>query len=122
VNNSEFYRYLGAGADRVVGLEHVWQYALAIKACPDELVQALTVANPRIAAEFARQEAMYEALNAPNPLHAAVAAAPDDAQALAFIEAESADVRAEYANDLALGEYDQEQLCGQYRALVLGES
>ena len=128
MNNTEFYAYLGApptlpeGTSTHVKLAHVWQFATVLDACPDNAAMVtLTKANPKLAAEYASQEAIYEALTAPNVLHAAVAAAGSDAAALALIEAAPPDVRAEYADDLALAEYSQEQLCGQYRQLVLGE-
>jgi hypothetical protein len=129
MNNADFYAYLGPpptlpeGTSTSVKLAHVWQFAAVLGACPDDAaVVALTVANPKLAADYANQEAMYEALTAPNMLHATVAAAGSDAAALAQIEAAPPAVRAEYADDLALCEYNQEQLCGQYRQLVLGES
>jgi hypothetical protein len=128
MTNAEFYAYLGEpptlppGTSTDVVLDHVWQFAAVLKACPDDAaVVTLTVANPALAATYAAQEAVYEALNAPNPMHAAIAAASDDAHALAIIAAAPADVRGEYANDLAMAEYNQETLCGQYRKLVLGE-
>ena len=102
--------------------DHVWQFALAIKQCPQQLAVPMAEANPKIAAQFAQQEAMYESLNAPNPLHAAVAAAHDDTARLMLIAAAPDDERAEYANDLALLEYSQEQVCGNYRQLILGEA
>ena len=129
MTNADFYKFLGEpptlplGTSTNVKLAHVWQFATALAACPDDAaVVALTVANPNLAADYANQEAVYEALTAPNVLHAAVAAAGNDAAALALIEAAPPAVRAEYADDLALCEYSQEQLCGQYRQLVLGET
>jgi hypothetical protein len=128
MNAAEFYAYLGEpptlppGTSTNVTLAHVWQFAAVLRACPDDAaVVTLTVANPTLAAAYAAQEAVYEALDKPNPLHTAVAAAPDDAHALALIAAAPADVRAEYANDLAMAAYTQEQLCGQYVKLILGE-
>ena len=128
MTNAEFYAYLGEpptlppGTSTSVKLAHVWQFAAVLAACPDDAaVVALTVTNPKLAADYASQEATYEALCAPNVLHAAVAAANSDAEALALIEAAPPAVRAEYADDLALSEYSTEQLCGQYRQLVLGE-
>jgi hypothetical protein len=126
MNNADFYALLAKlpeGASANVRLAHAWQFAAALAACPDTAAAvALTVANPKLAEQYANQEAIYEALCAPNALHAALAAAGGDAQALATIEAAAPAVRAEYADDLALAEYNQEQLCGQYRQLVLGES
>jgi hypothetical protein len=128
VNNADFYKFLGEpptlppGTSTAVTLAHVWQFSAVLKACPDDAaVVALTVANPRLAAEYAMQEAVYEALDAPNPLHALVADAPDDRAALAILQAAPDNVRAEYANDLAMSAYTQEQLCGQYTQLILGE-
>jgi hypothetical protein len=121
MTNAEFYEYLDGGALTAVPLAHVWQYALAVKVCPDDVVEPLTVANPKLAAQFAREEAVFDALDAPNPLHAAVADV-SEAQALAIIAAAPPDVRAEYASGLALAEYTQEQLCTQYRSLILGDT
>ncbi len=65
---------------------------------------------------------MLEALNAPNPLHAAVADAPNDHAVLLLVESAPEHVRTEYAADLAMTEYTQDQLCSQYVQLVLGEA
>jgi hypothetical protein len=128
MNNADFYKFLGEpptlppGTSTNVRLSHVWQFAATLKACPDDsAVVALTVANPSLASEYAAQEAVYDALDAPNPLHALMADAPDDAAALRILEAAPARLRAEYADDLALTSYSQEQLCGQYTKLILGE-
>ena len=128
MTNDEFYKFLGApptlppGTSTAVRLDHVWQFAAVLQACADTgSAVALTVANPRLAADYAAQEAVYEALDAPNPLHAAMAAASNDAARLATIAAANASERAEYADDLALGEYDQDALCSQYTTLILGE-
>jgi hypothetical protein len=121
MTNTQVYEYLDAGARSAVTLDHVWQYALAIKVCPDDIVEPLTLANPKLAAEYARQEAVFEVLDAPNTLAVAVAAV-GEAEALALIAAASPDVRAEYAAGLALAEYSQEQLCAQYKQLILGET
>ena len=128
MNNAAFYAYLGEpptlapGTSTNVKLAHVWQFAAVLKACPnDAAVVALTMANPKLAAEYAAQEAAYEALDVPNPLHAAIAAAGSDAERLALITVAPSHVRAEYADDLALSTYSQEQLCGQYVKLILGE-
>jgi hypothetical protein len=125
MNNADFYAHLAKlpdGASSRVKLAHVWQFATLLAACADDAaVVALTVANPKLAEQYANQEAAYEALSTPNPLHAAVATL-DDAAALTVIGAAAPAERAEYADDLALAEYTQEQLCGQYRQLVLGES
>lgn len=121
MTNTQFYEYLDRGALTAIQLQHTWQYALAIKVCPDDQVEPLTVLNTKLAKEYARQEAVFEALDAPNALTVAVAAA-DEAQALELIAAAPADVRAEYAADLAMGEYSQEQLMAQYRQLILGET
>jgi hypothetical protein len=128
MNNADFYTYLGdlptlpPGTSTAVKLAHVWQFAAVLKACPDDsAVVALTMSNPELAAQYAAQEAVYEALDAPNPLHALVADAPDDATVLRILATAPPEVRAEYANDLALTSYSQEQLCGQYTKLILGE-
>jgi hypothetical protein len=121
MTNTEFYTYLDGGALTVVQLQHTWQYALAIKTCPDDLVEPITVANPKIAAEYARQEAVFDVLDAPNALAVAVPAA-GEAEALALIAAASPEVRAEYAAGLGMAEYTQEQLCTQYKQLILGEA
>jgi hypothetical protein len=120
MTNAQFFEYLDGGALSPLRLDHVWQYALAIKVCPDEIVQPLTVANSRLAAQFAREEAVFDALDAPNPLHVTVAAV-GEAAARELIAAADPATRAEYAADLAMGEYTQEQLCDQYRQLILGE-
>jgi hypothetical protein len=120
MTNTQFYEYLDAGALTAIQLKHTWQYALAIKVCPDDVVEPLILANPKIAAEYARQEAVFDALDAPNALAVAVADV-DEAQALALIAAAPPDVRAEYAAGLALAEYSQEQIMSQYRQLILGE-
>jgi len=126
MNNTEFYAHLAKladGAPANVKLAHAWQFAAALTVCPDGAAAvALTVANSKLAEQYANQEAVYEALCAPNVLHAALAAVGSNDEALAIIGEAPADVRAEYADDLALAEYNQEQLCGQYRQLVLGES
>lgn len=123
MNNEQFYKLLEREPfDGNVKLAHTWQFAQALKACADDAaVVALTRANPTLAADYAMQESVHEALGAPNPLHAAVAATPNDATALAVIAGAPAASRAEYANDLALAEYTQDDLCARYRELVLGE-
>lgn len=121
MRNVEFYKYIDEGALAAVKLAHVWQYALAVKVCPDDVVEPLTVANPKLAAQFAREEAVFDALDAPNALDVAVANV-SEAQALQLIAAAPADVRAEYAAGLGLAEYSQEQLCTQYKQLILGET
>lgn len=122
MKNSAFYKYLDDGALTAVKLAHVWQYAAAIKVCPDEVVQPLTVANPKLAAQYAREEAVFEALDADNPLAAAIADAPDEATVAELIAAAPPDVRAEYVAGLGLAEYSQEELCNQYKQLILGET
>ncbi len=121
MTNTQFFEYLDAGALTPVRLAHVWQYALAIRVCPENVVEPLTTLNAKLAAQFAREEAVFDALDAPNPLHATVAEV-GEAEARELIAAAPLDVRAEYAADLAIGEYTHEQLCDQYRQLILGES
>lgn len=123
MNNAKFYESL-ANPAALPKLKHVWQFALALKACKDDATAvALAERNPKLAGEYAAQEAVLEALDAPNPLHAAIAATSDDDDANLFlVESAPEHVRNEYANDLALAEYTQDQLCSQYVQLVLGET
>lgn len=128
MNARDFYAWLGPeatlppGTSADVKLDHVWQFDLALQACPDEEhVRALTDSNPKLARDYAAQSAVREALERPNPLHAAIAAAPDEAAKLAVLTAAPTAVRTEYADDLAVMAYDQDQLSASYRSLVLGE-
>ncbi|HWS67704.1 MAG TPA: hypothetical protein VN325_33460 [Steroidobacteraceae bacterium] len=124
MNARDFYAWLGPSAtlppdtSADVKLEHVWQFDLAIQAASDSQAVALTNRNPKLARDYAAQEAVREALDAPNPLHAEIAEATDK---LAALNAAPAAVRAEYADDLAILAYDQDQLSASYRSLVLGE-
>jgi hypothetical protein len=128
MNARDFYKWLGPaatlppGTSADVKLDAVWQFDLALQACPDdEHVRALTERNPKLARDYAAQAAVREALESPNPLHAAMAAAPNEAAKLAALNAAPAAVRAEYADDLAILAYEQDQLSASYRTLVLGE-
>jgi hypothetical protein len=128
MNSRDFYQWLGPsatlppGTSADVKLGHVWQFDLALQACPDdEHVRVLTFANPRLARDYAAQEAVREALERPNPLHAQITAAPSEAAKLAALNAAPAAVRAEYADDLAILAYEQDALSASYRSLVLGE-
>lgn len=121
MKNTEFYKYLDDGALTAIKLAHVWQFAAAISVCPDEIVQPLTTVNPKLAADYARQESVFDALDAPNALDVAVAAA-SETEARRLIAAADPATRAEYAAGLALAEYSQEQLCNQYKQLILGET
>jgi hypothetical protein len=123
MNNAKFYEML-ADPSTLPKLKHVWQFALAVKACTDDAaVLALIDRNPKLAADYTAQEAVLEALDAPNPLHEAIASTSgDDEAAMLLIESAPEHVRAEYAADLAVAEYTQDQLCSQYVQLVLGET
>ena len=121
MNNAKFYAALSDPAS-LPRLKHAWQFAAALKACTDDATAVvLTERNPKLAAAYAAQEAVLEALDAPNPLHAALADASTDAAALMLIDSAPEHVRTEYAADLAMAEYTQDQLCSQYVQLVLGE-
>jgi hypothetical protein len=128
MNNADFYKLLGdgptlpEGTATAVKLKFPWQFAALLQACPDTAsVVALTAANPKLAQQYAMQEAAYEALGAPNWLQRAVDAAADDDETRLMIETAEPAVRAEYVGTLALAEYDQDQLCARYRELILGE-
>jgi hypothetical protein len=128
MNNADFYKLLGDAPTlpedtaTAVKLKHVWQFAALLQACPDTpSIGSLTAANPKLAQQYAMQEAAYEALGAPNWLERAVDDAADDDETRLMIETADASVRAEYVGTLALAEYDQEQLCARYRELILGE-
>jgi hypothetical protein len=120
----EFYAWLDklTPADSGdVKLEQVWQFDLAIQAASAPQAVALTNRNPKLARDYAAQEAVREALEKPNPLHAEIAAAANSYDRLALINAAPAAMRAEYADDLAILAYAQDALSASYRSLVLGE-
>src|SRR5258707_612158 len=110
MNNAKFYAAL-SDPSTLPRLKHVWQFAAALKACTDDATAvAPTQRNPKLAADYAAHETVLEALNAPTPLHAAIAdTSGDEAEVLLLIESAPDHVRAEYANDLALAEYTQDR-------------
>jgi hypothetical protein len=117
----DFYAWLDKFTPADTGdvkLDQVWQFDLAVQIASASQAVALTNRNPKLARDYAAQQAVREALERPNPLHELVAVASDR---LAVLNAAPAPVRAEYADDLAMLAYDQDQLSASYRSLVLGE-
>jgi hypothetical protein len=103
-----------------------WQLRDALSLCdtPAE-AHAVLSCNHALAQRVAIQTRAYERLNARDPvvdsLSAAVRAAANPVEAAALLAEATPEVYAHVAAQLALAQYDAEEIGRRYRELILGE-